>query len=395
MKKLIAATIAPIYKTKKKVVILTQSVLNGNYGCTLQAYALQNIINSLGYSVSTDVANIRKLNIMHIGRCTKRLVLQHISRKTISIILTPRIKKIIYKNLLLFVNKNIEIVDIYNGNKKPDKNLVNKFNVIVVGSDQVWRKKYSNIPVHLLDFTKKINIKRISYAASFGLDDISEYGPVLKRISKKLAKRFNAISVREDSGVAICKRHWGIEAEHLIDPTLLLDKNHYINLVNKDKTNIKKSDGNLFVYILDNNGHKKQIINNIASKLKLKQFEIMPQKPDSNKEFYKDPNKYVLPSVTQWLKSFIDAKFIVTDSFHGCVFSIIFNKPFIAIGNKKRGMARFTSLFKMFNLEDRLISSADELTDKLILSEINWPSINRRISREQNKSNDFLRKNLG
>jgi len=99
--------------------------------------------------------------------------------------------------------------------------------------------------------------------------------------------------------------------------------------------------------------------------------------------------------VCQWLKSFIDAEYVVTDSFHGCVFSIIFNKPFIAIGNKDRGMARFNSLLKMFNLEDRLISSADELADKLLLSKINWASINYKIIKERKKSNDFLQKNLG
>jgi len=120
----------------------------------------------------------------------------------------------------------------------------------------------------------------------------------------------------------------------------------------------------------------------------------MPSTCNSRKEFHKNPERFVLPPVTQWLQSFMDAKFIVTDSFHGCVFSIIFNKPFIAIGNEGRGLTRFISLLKVFKLENRLMLKSSELTDTLIFSDINWDQVNEIIKLEQARSTEFLNKNL-
>ena len=103
----------------------------------------------------------------------------------------------------------------------------------------------------------------------------------------------------------------------------------------------------------------------------------------------------IMPPVEQWIDGFNKAKFVVTDSFHGCVFSIIFKKPFIAIGNASRGMARFESLLRMFKLENRLIHSENELTEQLLNSEIDYEAVHEILANERKKAEDFLLKALG
>lgn len=92
--------------------------------------------------------------------------------------------------------------------------------------------------------------------------------------------------------------------------------------------------------------------------------------------------------VTQWLRGFMESEFVVTDSFHGVVFSIIFNKPFIAIGNSNRGLTRFTSLLKLFNLESQLILSVDELSK--VSNKINMDIVNKIKKKNKDISTEFL-----
>jgi polysaccharide pyruvyl transferase WcaK-like protein len=245
----------------------------------------------------------------------------------------------------------------------------------------------------MLEFTKGMGIKRISYAASFGKDDLSEYGDKLIKKSAALAKKFDAISVREDSGVDICNEYWGVKAQQHVDPTLLLEKNDYLKLIHEDINILKKSDGQISTYVLDSDKNKDEIIDKVCSHLKLKSFDIMPPKPMTKKELRSNPNKYALPHVTQWLKSFKDADFVITDSFHGTVFSIIFNKPFIAIGNKERGLTRFSSLLRLFKLEDRLVSNSNGALS-IVNSPINWREVNDVKFREKKRGIKYLIDNL-
>jgi hypothetical protein len=231
-----------------------------------------------------------------------------------------------------------------------------------------------------------MNIKRIAYAASFGKDDLSEYTSKLIKYTAKLAKQFDAISVREDSGVFLCEKFWNVDAVHLLDPTLLLDKDDYIQLVEQDSKNIIPSQSNLFVYILDRTTEKRQIVNSVSSALYLSAFEILPEDISTLKDL-KNLKKHTFPSVTQWLQSFIDAEFIVTDSFHGTVFSIIFNKQFAVLPNQRRGITRIESLLKLLEIENRVISSLDFA---ITMPPIDYKKINDILIYERNKSSEFL-----
>jgi hypothetical protein len=382
-----------------KILILTQPLWN-NYGGILQAYALQTVLKRMGHDVATDSKPYRNTSIIRcIAVVLKRIILKYVLRKNINTSVffpffrSTRLINIISQYTLDFVEENMNTVDLFKFKigKRPDIKLAKTFDAIIVGSDQVWRNRYSDVSAHLLDFTKGMNIKRIAYAASFGKDDLSEYTPELIKRTAELAKQFDAISVREDSGVFLCEKYWNVEAVHLLDPTFLLDKNDYIRLV--ENSNVSQSQGNLFVYILDRMTEKQHIVNKISSALHLSAFEILPEKVSSLKDL-KELGKYILSPVTQWLQSFIDAKFIVTDSFHGTVFSIIFNKPFIVIGNKERGLARILSLLKMVNLENRLVFSSDELANEIIFEKIEWHYINNIVYEKRKDSIRFLSCNL-
>ena len=222
--------------------------------------------------------------------------------------------------------------------------------------------------------------KRIAYAASFGVDNCDEFSAEQLAEYAPLLQRFDAIGVREDSAVDLCKQHFSANAEHVIDPTLLLDKEIYCDLVAHD--NNPSSNGNMMVYVLDKAPEKQQIIQQVARERGLKPFTVMPELNG------------IYPPVTQWLRGFMDAEYVVTDSFHGVAFSIIFNKPFIAIGNHDRGLARFTSILKMFCLEQRLIFSLAELSVELINSPIDFATVNQLKTEKQQIAAAFLKQAL-
>jgi exopolysaccharide biosynthesis predicted pyruvyltransferase EpsI len=158
-------------------------------------------------------------------------------------------------------------------------------------------------------------------------------------------------------------------------------------MVEKDK--IAKHNGQLLVYVLDLSDEKKKIISEVSNELGLTVTSTMPE--SSFKEAgSKNVEKCIFPPVTNWIRGFMDAEFVITDSFHGTVFSIIFNKPFIAVGNKKRGMTRFISLLKMFNLENRLIEKADENLKAILNDKIDFAGINEILETKKTEAVTYL-----
>ena len=365
--------------------------LHNNYGGILQAYALQKVLQNMGHNATTidksrfvKLSPLRKLYTYSIHLVKKILFNKNLiirwdveHNKKANIICThtyPFIQRYI---------KRIEAVHDYSNIQEND------FDAFVVGSDQVWRPKYFGTDIisnAYLSFTKAWNVKRISYAASFGAEDW-EYTPEQTKACGDLLKFFNAVSVRESSATELCKKHLGVDARHVLDPTMLLDKEDYINLFKAAET--PESNGDLMCYILDTNEEKSKIISHTEESLGLKSFSANSK--------YEVPNapveERIQPPVESWLRGFHDAEFVITDSFHACVFSILFEKPFIVYGNKERGMARFSSLLKIFGLENRLAANHKE-AEKIIKEPIDWEKVNAIKKEWQKKSFDFLKRNL-
>lgn len=357
-----------------KIGILTQPLRN-NYGGLLQAYALKKTLEDLGNEVwilQREAAqwydDKRRFVITQIKR-----VIKIILRKPTGLTLNEL--KLISGETEKFVNK-------YFLNKSPRllstiklKEYVeeNGFDAIVVGSDQVWRPIYNvDIRNNFLDFCEgDTTITRVAYAASFGVDTW-EFSEEQTETCRRLAPLFDAISVREDSGVELCRKYLGVSATHVLDPTLLLEKEDYVKLI--QEWGEQQSRGDLFCYILDSDDKKMSFIDDAKRKTGLAPFSVYPRLKRSPENVRKHPESCVYPRVTQWLRAFNDAEMVITDSFHGCVFSIIFNIPFWCIGNPERGNARFDSLLKLFHLEDRLVGTNAQDID--FNAPIDWTSVN-------------------
>ncbi|WP_321424486.1 polysaccharide pyruvyl transferase family protein [uncultured Bacteroides sp.] len=372
-----------------KIGILTLPLYT-NYGGLLQAFALQTVLKRMGHKPLT-VAQPRRISLLRrILSVVKRLGLLMAGHKGIVVRAYPTAKenKIIGWHTDRFIDENISVTEIIDSSGQMSLLKKYGFEAYVVGSDQVWRPDYAPcITNYFLDFLgEKEYVKRIAYAASFGVDNW-KLSPKETSKCATLARRFNSISVREDSGVALCKEHLGVGAEQVLDPTMLLSKEDYIDLIEKD--NIAPQKGVLMTYVLDKAPEKNTIIQRIATELELNVISVMPRS-EFSEVGKKNLEDCVFPPVTEWLRGFWDAEYIVTDSFHGIILSIIFNKPFIAIGNKERGLARFTSLLKKFGLEERLILSPDELKPDYIHTPIDFPKVNVLLKNEQLRAINFL-----
>jgi hypothetical protein len=260
-----------------------------------------------------------------------------------------------------------------------------KFDAFIVGSDQVWRKEYSiGIKTYFFDFIpRKSSIKRISYAASFGIDTWN-YSEEETQEMRDLIIRFNAVSVREKTGVEMCKRYLNSDAIQVLDPVLLLQKSDYLDLIKENKNNLSEK---IFAYILDVDNEKEGFINSMSAVMSASVKSIFPNKPKVNSNLIDD---LIFPSVDEWLLSFKDSEYVITDSFHGVVFSIIFNKEFFVLKNTKRGLTRIESLLEMFEIKNRIINSDVAVCDVLHIPKIDYAAVNNILDSERDKSMKFL-----
>lgn len=356
--------------------------LHHNYGGILQAYALQTVLERMGHEVYLieKKYKIRHLPLIKAPFIYGKRILKNLVGQRTPIFYERKIyleRPITHQYTNKFQETYIKkrIVEKYTDIREGD------FDTIIVGSDQIWRPIYfPNIEQAFLKFTKGWKIQRIAYAASFGTDNW-EYTTKQTRECGNLLKMFNAVSVRENTGVSLCHKYFNVEAKHVLDPTMLLSKEDYCQLFKIAQT--PKSSGTLLNYILDETPEKNALIQKVANKKKLIPFRV-----NSPKRNFKDSiTKNIHPPVEQWLRGFYDAEFVVTDSFHACVFSILFKKPFIVYGNKERGMSRFHSLLNLFGLEDRLVTTSQSNLD---LKEINWNIIYKTFDKWKKVSIMFL-----
>lgn len=226
----------------------------------------------------------------------------------------------------------------------------------------------------------------MSYAASFGTDDW-EYTDQQTRRCKALLQVFDAISVRETNGVTLCKKYFDIDSVHVLDPTMLLNEADYSIFF--QKANTPKSNGTLLNYILDETEKSSALIMNVANQKFLRAFSA--NNPYENDET-KPLNERIKPSVEKWLRGFYDAEFVITDSFHACVFSILFKKQFVVVGNKERGLSRIESLLLCFGIENRIVEDSAQV---MRLPLIDYDTVYIKLEKYRKKSFEFLNVALG
>lgn len=354
-----------------RIGIVTQPLLD-NYGGILQNFALQQVLKRLGHHPVTLDYVSRKSLFRYLWR---RCILYFFSGKKRSFWAYKKVRKR-QGQMEVFVNKYIEVTSpVF----RYTSNLVDQYRLeaVITGSDQVWRPSYNKYLEDMyLRFVIRPDVKKLAYAASFGTEDW-EYTSRQRVRCARLAKQFKAVSVRETSGISLCKENLGVDALETLDPTLLLDQEDYIALCREVVSSV--SSPFLVAYVLDVTEEKEEFIRNIAQK---KGLEVQLFSAGQTASL----------SMEEWLAMYRDAAYVVTDSFHGTVFSILFNKPFVVLGNVERGMSRFHSLLQKFSLENRLVTDVHD--SSFFDDVIDWEKVNRIRTELKTFSIEFIKSNL-
>lgn len=348
-----------------KIGIIT--FFTNNYGALLQCFALQYTLHNLGH----DTAVINR----NWGDFQPK-----------SSFFSQFKNWVFYNPFNEFRNKHIKFTKQI-CNKNDLHHVTKEFDMIIVGSDQVWNADCISTMglYYYLDWCPD-KIKKVSYAVSFGKDSFNTSASNIKTISTILQK-YEKISVRELSGINICKTLFNINAKQTLDPTLLLTSSEYdkmIGLYNKRKNFICQ-------YFLDSSKEKELLAINIANIFKIPIYNNYPNHIKKYKRIIFMTNRYL--SVKEWLSNIKNASYIITDSFHGVVFSIIFHKQFVCINNKKRGATRFKSLLSILKLEDRLVDeefASIELVKKILKNPIDYTKIENILTIERHNSFNYL-----
>ncbi len=272
-----------------------------------------------------------------------------------------------------------------------------KCNSFLTGSDQIWHynpnkgeRRFANY--FKLDFVDDAK-KKISFSTSFGRY-VQEPDSVLAE-NKKLLSRYSAISVREDESVDILAKQYGILGTRVMEPVFDVTKDVWDKLAEYSQYNEKEK--YLLTYILDPTEEKRKAIQFYSEKLGIKAVNILDGfsgRYERVKQILNLPN--TLPNITAFdlLRYYQNASFVITDSFHGACFSIIYNKPFIAVQNIMRGVERFKTLLSSINMSDRLVSDTKIPLDEKFLEKIDFTNANRVIERERDRSVKWLKNAL-
>ena len=339
---------------KSKKIAILNMMYDNNYGGNLQRFAMVTLLQRMGYEVVyLYIRSAWKEEWMRNGSFVKRVyrflrqVVAHLAHpkkepwlawekesqwyKDICAITEPFLERYVTHTVSIQSHKQLEKVFV-NGN----------YDAVIAGSDQIWRKKYVErygLGTWFLDFVPNdYKGKRMIYGASFGLDE-KEYTEEDVNRMRSLFEKLDAVSVREQAGLRLVKEYgWEKpEAKLVLDPTLLLTREDYVAVIDAAET--KAGEGDMFCYILDESEDTMARIERIAKEKHLKPFVRTIYGATNNE------------SVEQWLQYIRDAKYVYTDSYHGFLFSLIFEKPYYVAINYNRGASRFMSVMDMFGIK--------------------------------------------
>lgn len=276
-------------------------------------------------------------------------------------------------NNIIFLNKKTNLVIIKNNFSEIKSK---DYDILIVNSDQTWAKFDKHFYDYgFLKFAENWTIPKFIYGASIG-KDFWTFTKKDEEIAKKLLKNFTSISVREIDSIELIKNHLGIIPELVLDPTFLIHKKYYLNLIKGFKGNIIKNKKYIFVYNIANNSF---VYNSMKNASKILNLEI----------YYFPLNNGSL--VENFLYYLINSKAVLTNSYHGTIFSIIFNKPFITTYSKGK-KSRFNSLGKLFNISERFLRIGHQPKYDLLTKPLNID--NKILKAFRQKSINFIKQNL-
>ena len=355
-----------------------------NFGSNLQAYALQEFIKKISNEpVDYEIINLRTTKQKELYRSIfERNGIKNAIKKVLFLKYKQQIidRKKNYENFML---EKLQLTKEYNSYEE----LMNEkfqYDYYISGSDQLWNLSARDFDwSNFLEFVKKG--KKISYSASFG-PKMQVWSDKEKERVKKDLIQYSNLSVREYGSYKNVKDLTGIEPEMHVDPTMLLDKEDWLKII--EKKPLLEKDYILF-YDLKEKKEDLKLVKKISKKLKM---PVVVTKPMGLKYHFSNFKKYYYCGPLEFLNLLYNSKLVLSSSFHGNVFSIIFNKPFFALNGKND--FRISSMLDKFGLSNRSIELG-ELEEKLKkLYDIDFSKADKVFIDEKNKSKEYLKEAL-
>lgn len=341
----------------------------GNYGAEMQTYATVKALRKLGNDV--EVIDFRLFESNHslrsiVGRCLNAI--------------TPA-----QRSFEKFWKKYIKNISCHYHNVAELRNNPPKADVYLVGSDQVWNEDITGerSAAYLLDFGDE-NVKRISYASSIGVSEWNFSQSYTEKVSEQF-KKFVALSCREITGANVLSQKFNINFKQVLDPTLL-HRNY------EEITGPIMETKNLVFYPLSvGDTSAVSFCKDLATKLNLKYVNANP-----NTFIPFLPIVWKRNSIAQWISAIGGASLVVTGSFHGLAFSLIYHRQFILINDNKQGRnSRMMDLLNYLGLEHRLFkTSAEAMASKVWEDTIDYQLIDEKLNQARNESWNYLKQSL-
>ena len=342
---------------------------------------LVSLLNILCIFLISFINSIKRLKIGVIGvshqvNIGNNLIKYAIFMKLSELGFEPYIIGTHYKNYnITFIKKTTNLIIIKNNFSEIKKN---DYDILMVNSDQTWRKfdKYF-YDCAFLKFSEDWNIRKFIYGASLGFD----YWTLNSKdeaIAKKLLKNFTGISFREKGSIKLIEKHLKIKPFFVIDPTLLIEKQYYLNIIKNYKSNKYYNDSYIFSYKLIREENMENFIKYAGKQLNYKIYNY----PLNN-----------LSSIEEFLFHTLNCKAVITNSYHGVIFALIFNKPFIAFNFKNSAKERLISLGQFLGIKNRIFEYNEKPDIKLLNTPLNLNLT--KINTLKSQSINFLKQNLG
>ena len=365
-----------------------------NYGAALQAYALRRWLTEQGHHAS--FIDYRPAHIEHGGRLSMPTSPARIRANL----------KVVYLAVSSFIHEHFgnrdqkekfvrfreHFLDISSGSALTDNGAslaaAQSFDLIVAGSDQIWSpsQHFGFDPNYFLAFAQAFPARKISYAASFGRDRVSSSEAAQL---PPLLHHFDAISVREASGAALVEQATGHRPANVPDPTLL--HSSYSELT--DRAPPEHNDPYIFCYGLRSPDNIRQTADLVSEQLGCP--VLSPHNPHRR---WVEIGTTVYPDPGEWVSLVKNARFVVTNSFHGTVFALLFRKPFIVAGltgERAAANARAIHLLRAVGLDNRFAPSfSAQNVQALMASEIDWEAVDQRLADLRHAGSAFLNTQL-
>ncbi|HLT88883.1 MAG TPA: polysaccharide pyruvyl transferase family protein [Sphingobacterium sp.] len=385
---------------KKIGCVIAYTKNHNNYGTALVGYALIKTIQKLGYNCEIiryekSLSPLDKLHLVYnMFRVKEKSKIRGLKNKFYK----KRYK--VYRDGIaertIAVNKYKSekldpLFEHYKGFENLKKGSLN-YDAVVVGSDQVWTPMSLYSKFFNLLFVNE-SVPKIAYASSFGVSQIPNFQ---REETKSYLERFYKIGVREIKGKEIVESISTAEATVVADPTLLLDKDEWLEEISTSVIDYEK-DSYIFCYLLGTNQETRNAINDLKKKTGLKVVVIrhMDEFVKNDESFGDDAPYNVSPN--DFLKLIANAKYVCTDSFHCTIFSVHFERKFITFyrfnsKSKNSRNSRIDSLFSILQLGDRLYQGGD--LSLQISKDIDFFRVQERVARLRKESLDFLQESL-